>query len=115
MVHDHPARAWLAQAGLELLWDAARRWYRLPKRHYHTLHHANDVTTALFDLVANPSPALLLAARWHDAIYVAGAWKHANEDASAAALLLTAKQLGLDADKMAVVKEAHTLVQGHSD
>ena len=110
MLHDHPARAWLAQDGLELLWDAAAVWYRMPKRYYHTLAHANEVATALFAM-GGASPALMLAARWHDAVYIPGAAINVNEDASAAALKLDARNLALTPKQIAIVQEADTLVR----
>lgn len=110
MLHDHPARAWLAQDGLEMLWDAAAVWYRMPKRHYHHIAHANEVTTALFAM-GGASPALMLAARWHDAVYIPGAALNVNEDASAAALKLAARNLDLTPKQIAIVQEADTLVR----
>jgi predicted metal-dependent HD superfamily phosphohydrolase len=110
MLHDHPARAWLAQDGLERLWDAAAVWYRMPKRHYHNLSHANAVTTSLFTMGV-VSPALMLAARWHDAVYIPGAAVSVNEDASATALKLEARNLNLTLEQMDVVQEAETMIR----
>lgn len=110
MLHDHPARAWLAQDGLETLWDAAAVWYRMPKRHYHNLAHANAVATTLFTM-GGASPELMLAARWHDAVYIPGAAINVNEDASAAALKLAARGMALTDKQCHILQEAETLVR----
>lgn len=110
MKHSHPARAWLASRdNLASLWDAAAHWYKTPKRHYHTAAHANAVAQRVLNLGHNESE-LLLAARWHDAVYVPGAPEGVNEQASAAALAHTAKVQKLDTSQLAIVAQACALI-----
>lgn len=90
----HPARELLRNTETRMLWDDAARWYKLPRRHYHNLTHADAVATALVIPLSEVSPTLLLAARWHDAVYIPGAANGANEEASAAALLHVARERG---------------------
>ena len=79
----------------EFLHTAARRWYDFSENTnpYHNWKHASDVVAAVNKMTASPSPELLLAARWHDAVYIAGAGSDANEQCSAAALINTAYPL----------------------
>ena len=119
MKHNHPARAWLAQNGLEALWDAAHPWYKKPKRAYHNIKHAHYVASALFDLVPAPRPALLLAAIWHDAIYIPGAENKVNELASSQLLLVEARNIGFskgffedaNEDALAIIETAANYIR----
>lgn len=89
--------------------QAARSWYDFNwmSRKYHNWGHATRVANAC-DLITNhnASDALLLAAWWHDAVYVPGAGSDANERCSSAALAGTVKQTDIstfsDADKTSV-------------
>lgn len=69
------------------LLNAARSWYKFNKisRFYHNYHHVELVVNALYNF-GTPSDSLLLAAVWHDAVYVPCAGSDANERCSAAAL-----------------------------
>ena len=58
-------------------------------RHYHNWQHVCQVIDGLCQIlgdVSNISPALHLAALWHDAVYLPGAENGLNEKASALAL-----------------------------
>lgn len=70
------------------LTNVARVWYDIDwkTRYYHNWEHAMVVVAAVQLIDKNPSPELLLAALWHDAVYIAGAGSDANERCSAAAL-----------------------------
>ncbi len=110
MKHSHPARAWLASRdNLAALWDAAACWYKTPKRHYHTSTHANAVAQRVLNMGHNESE-ILLAARWHDAVYVPGAPEGVNEQASASALLHIAKVQKLSTLQLAIVQQACELI-----
>ncbi len=67
---------------------AAQYWYDInwKSRHYHNWGHALNVVKGVQVIDENASPELILAAYWHDAIYVPGAGSDANERCSAAAL-----------------------------
>ena len=54
-------------------------------RFYHNIKHADRVVETALQLTENPSLELIIAARWHDAVYIPGS-SH-NERASADALL----------------------------
>ena len=72
-------------------------WYDFQQqyRRYHNFAHAEYVVAAVHELTPEPSKEVILAAWWHDAVYVPGAGSDANERASAAALIHTAKRLGV--------------------
>ena len=67
---------------------AAQAWYDINwlNRHYHNWGHALNVVKGVQVIDENASPELILAAYWHDAVYVPGAGSDANERCSAAAL-----------------------------
>ena len=67
---------------------AAQTWYDINwlNRHYHNWGHALNVVKGVQVIDENASPELILAAYWHDAIYIPGAGSDANERCSAAAL-----------------------------
>lgn len=113
-VPEHPGRAWLrvADPRLAMLWDRAAPYYRAHAhmRPYHNTAHANRVASATFLLASVPSSAQLLAARWHDAVYVPGS--PLNEQCSAEALHYHAHTLGLGADALQVVHQACVLIRG---
>ena len=71
-----------------LLVTRANKYYALNSinRQYHNLDHMVNVVAAVHEITSTPSDALLLAAVWHDAIYMPGAGSDANERCSAAAL-----------------------------
>lgn len=73
---QHRGRLVLSDINEELvpLWDAAKPFYDLNKKHryYHNEEHANYVVDSLLKIHDYPTPALILAARWHDAIYTPG-------------------------------------------
>jgi predicted metal-dependent HD superfamily phosphohydrolase len=89
---------------------AAQYWYDInwKSRHYHNWGHALNVVKGVQVIDENASPELLLAAYWHDAIYIPGAGSDANERCSAAALLLTGRSL--TPDNMVVVDKAAQLI-----
>jgi len=68
--------------------DEARRYYDFNwmDRHYHNWAHALAVVGGVQVISGTPSPELMLAAYWHDAVYIPGAGSDANERCSAAAL-----------------------------
>lgn len=74
--------------GLLHVWHSAWDWYNFDSstKKYHNFSHASNVVDAVFEIVELPSVALLLAALWHDAVYVPGAGSDSNERCSAAAL-----------------------------
>lgn len=81
---------------IKSLSHSAKRWYdfNLSVRKYHNWDHACRVVSNCYKLTDNnPSDALILAAWWHDAVYVPGAGSDANERCSAAALGAAAQQL----------------------
>ena len=86
----------LDKLGLFRVWHGAGEWYNqnFNSRKYHNLHHANTVCRAIYDIVEAPSMALLMAAKWHDAVYVPLAGSDANERCSAAALESCYRKLG---------------------
>jgi predicted metal-dependent HD superfamily phosphohydrolase len=71
----------------------ARTWYLFnqKERHYHNWEHAKTVAMKVCAIEPNPSDELVLAAWWHDAVYVSGAGSDANERCSAAALVQAAR------------------------
>jgi predicted metal-dependent HD superfamily phosphohydrolase len=101
----------LILSGVDQLVEAAQPWYKLPTRAYHNWHHANEVAVRICDLGAQ-RPELLLAAIWHDAVYIPGANLGLNEDASAAALLYEAKIREINGSRLLLVDKAAVLVRG---
>lgn len=94
--------------------DEARRWYDFNHtiRKYHNWDHANRVANNCLTLTdCNPSNAVIIAAWWHDAVYVPGAGSDANERCSAAALGMAAKQIDKKNPLTASLKEAVNLAQ----
>jgi predicted metal-dependent HD superfamily phosphohydrolase len=93
---------------------AARQWYRSPKRLYHNFNHAREVCAAVHAICSADS-ALLIAAMWHDAVYIPGAVH--NEAQSMAALKLTSLKYGFDARDTVIMRAAtliaYTRVQDH--
>lgn len=92
--------------GLSFAYDAAAPYYKTPKRHYHTIGHATAVEKALFLMQHVPGTALVLAARWHDAVYVPGAANGVNEELSALALKNECKPRHLTLTAIALVDTA---------
>lgn len=72
------------------LCDAAKPWYDFNRenRQYHNWDHAVSVASSLPGWGFS---SVLLAAYWHDAVYVPGAQEGANENCSAAALIATSR------------------------
>ncbi len=64
--------------------------YRQPHRFYHDAAHVQEMMALARSLALDLSPAEELAVLWHDAVYVPGADKGANERLSAKLLLATA-------------------------
>ncbi len=114
-IPEQPARAWLriANPALAHLWDAARPYYRTraTTRRYHNEAHANQVASALFQINDAPTAGLLLAARWHDAVYVPGAPVGLNESCSAQALTCAAAYIQCDSTVAQAVQVACWLVR----
>ena len=100
--------SYITENGVSALFDPFNSWYahNTAKRYYHNAKHADMVSKALFE-ICEPSVELVLAAIWHDAVYVPGAGSDANERCSAAALKAEFKnyerqgfiKVGLDFDK----------------
>lgn len=88
----------------EPMWNKAETWYHFNEeaKFYHNYEHAFNVVSKLFALTEVPSKELIIAALWHDAVYIPGAWGDANELASAAAMEYTAKTLGLQRNEVIV-------------
>lgn len=97
---------------LQLSHDAAT-WYYHSNQPYHNWAHACQVADNVMlitDLKA--SDKVLLAAYWHDAVYVPGAGKDANEQCSAAALINTSHALGYtDQESRQSVSDAAQLIR----
>lgn len=81
----------LDKHNLRDIWNAADRWYTIQEnaRGYHNIHHASRVVNNLFLIAKEPGLALIMAAMWHDAVYIPGAGDDVNERASSAALAMT--------------------------
>lgn len=99
---------------------ASQNWYRFNEaiRKYHNYRHAKSVAEAVCELTSAPSPELLLAAWYHDAVYVPGAGEDANERCSAAALKVEyLKTRGTFGDEAAtivadgIISEAQSLIR----
>ena len=67
----------------------ADAYYKIPERAYHNVTHAQRVVETVLLLEDSPSSELVLAAKWHDAVYIPGS--SVNEIASADALMNTYK------------------------
>lgn len=89
---------------IKALAHEAEAWYRFNDsiRFYHNWKHARDVVRRLYDM-REPSDEVLLAAYWHDAVYVPKAANGANEECSAAALGVAARQFKDKATLQSVV------------
>jgi predicted metal-dependent HD superfamily phosphohydrolase len=96
---------------IEELIMASRSWYAFKgsTRFYHNWKHATRVAKATSFITNARSAELILAAWWHDAVYVPGAGSNANELCSAAALIQTARNCS-DGD-MAIVNRAAELIR----
>lgn len=94
---------------------AASPWYKLNERNrrYHNWDHACEVIAAADELCKEypeiDQDVLVLAAAWHDAVYVAGAKNDANEIASAQALRNASRDYELDIQTQAL--EAAILIE----
>lgn len=69
--------------------DYVGKWYETGFRKYHTLEHANTVAKEC--KLQSDNAALILAAFYHDAVYITGS--DSNEKCSALALLNDAKRM----------------------
>lgn len=74
-----------------------------PYRYYHNIDHITHVIDSSTLIASAETPycydvSLLLAAQWHDAVYIPGAGEAVNEFASAAALQHTWTRFGITAD-----------------
>lgn len=98
---------------IDALTEAARTWYDInhADRHYHNWGHANTVAINVYKITNHaPSEELVLAAWWHDAVYVPNAGSDANERCSSAALGLTAR-IYQDSHTKVIVDKAMTLIK----
>lgn len=87
----------------------ADKFYAL-ELEYHNIRHANRVVETVCQLTEVPSVELLLAARWHDAIYIPGSL--VNEAASGDALLYTYRRFQNDISlTSAVIEGAMDLIR----
>lgn len=85
-------------------------------RYYHNYSHAMEVLQALNQLTEfETTPAQMLAAIWHDAIYFPGAGSDANERCSSMALGQAAQKVNattpLSADEKHAVNRAQDLIE----
>lgn len=96
--------------GLGLLYKAAKPYYKTPSRLYHNSGHALMVENNVFMLQKIPAVSLVLAARWHDAIYVPGAENGLSERLSAAALTHASRSLDLTQTAKNLVVQASDLI-----
>lgn len=90
------------------LYEAAIPYYEFNAnlRGYHNWSHAINVVKAL---PHTADDSVVLAAYWHDAVYIPGAGGTTNEDASAAALLLAGRNY-TDAATKEVILDASVLI-----
>lgn len=99
---------------LQLSHDA-EQWYRFNESNlrYHNWAHAIQVADNVYLITdSKASDAVLLAAYWHDAIYVPGAGGDANELCSAAALINTSIVLGYtDPSSRKIIEDAAQLIR----
>lgn len=102
---------------LTTLLSSARPWYDFNwmVRHYHNWGHANLVGAAVYEMTDHaPSDSLVLAAFWHDAVYVPGAGEDANERCSAAALMMVAADYAISKEDKETLVRAKSLILGTS-
>jgi len=76
--------------GLEQFATQYHAWYNTPFRHYHNVAHANDVADNCY-IMSSQNPTVVLAALYHDAVYIAGVSE--NEKWSALALTHDARTI----------------------
>ena len=95
-IHEHLKVFLKDHPGSRALWSDAHHFYMIDwhRRKYHSISHAEDVSMNILTINPEATFDLLLAARWHDAIYFAGAGEDANERCSAAALNGAFQRLG---------------------
>lgn len=74
---------------------AAERWYNFNERHYHDWEHALSVADSVLDS-RESTDALMIAAYWHDAVYIPTAIGNGNEFCSAAAMENESKKYNID-------------------
>lgn len=95
--------------------NKAREYYDFnwTERYYHNWGHAVAVVNSVQIVDLNPSKELILAAYWHDAVYIPGAGRDANERCSAAALVLSARSdhLYQTAESKDIIEKAMWLIQ----
>lgn len=100
------------------VWNESWSWYMFDSKskHYHNLRHASEVVERLFVLTPEPSVQLLLAAKWHDAVYVPMAGADANERCSAAAMnvayQIARKKIANPEGSDKIILEAQKLILG---
>lgn len=93
---NEPIIKLLEESGMIHAIPLASTYYQMDDmlRHYHNLQHAVKVMNAVGDLMGEKTTvAAILAALWHDAIYLTGAKNDANEHASIAAMRINMKRL----------------------
>jgi predicted metal-dependent HD superfamily phosphohydrolase len=86
-------------------------------RFYHNYQHAKNVMASCAVITEIPSESLILAALWHDAVYIPAARNGVNENASAAALTHDFNR-GITVCSIPVLHHAtrlieHTTVENH--
>jgi predicted metal-dependent HD superfamily phosphohydrolase len=96
---------------IKALCNQAESWYRFndANRQYHNWQHARDVVKRLWKMDNDPKDETLLAAYWHDAVYVPKAGSDANERCSAAALGCAARSYN-DKETLDTVSKAQDLI-----
>lgn len=82
------------QKQFQSLCDSAEQWYNFSYRPYHNWTHAMSVVSMLHKM-PDVSDEVILAAYWHDAIYIPSAGGDCNEQCSAGALMNEAKSRGV--------------------
>lgn len=93
----HPALAGLRRAGFSAQRiDQVLAFYDEPHRRYHDREHVGEMLDAALGLGVTLTPAQSLAVLFHDAVYVPGAARGANEALSAQLLRAYAHGLALD-------------------
>lgn len=93
----HPALASLRRAGFHSQRvDQVLTFYDEPHRRYHDREHIGEMLDAALGLGAMLTPAQALALLFHDAVYVPGAPRGANEAMSAQLLRAYAHGISLD-------------------
>lgn len=103
------------------IWSSAEKWYGMYEyaRGYHNIKHASKVVNSLFLIHASPPLELLMAAMWHDAIYIPGAGGDVNEKASSAAMMMAYNRRNMHHNQSSVEVErimqtAKLLIDGTS-